>query len=578
MFMTFNPAPVPPEQPVSEQTPAQMTKQRPVQENKTESASVSVSKKEEIQTPAGQQPFFKGLEASVEGKVVKVTLPKEADFDHSMIMVNGTQMSSPEMILEEDGDILLSWQLCDAKGTILESSEKVLNTDFTGPSVSFNEEKDTLWITEEKELSFIVSDDSAFSWETFLDGKSLGETDTVLLQPGHQNLTVIAKDEHGNETIRSLKIMQAPRVLSEWAAQSEVNLKDGLLHIEFGGDIQGCFIRAEKNGISTDILCDSSSMDLSLPFEGEMTLTLVHPSLGDLQSWTITNEKKETVTEQQKEPVLEQNTQSGSEQTALFREERKNALLKPAAADKKPALELWSSKEQMLDGQRVYLSAAEPAAIDVRNGTLEKMQFSIDGKVIEAASLQQALHENPEAVITASIEARDLSSQLIRQEVEIARLPEPVKMTVAAMNSSSEIAFSLDETGTLSVKSNPVSKAMTSSVRVNGVTTWKWYGFNPETMNVYVNETKVDNPQTGKNFFGKTYVEVQVQGVALVQIEENGVLHHSEVIGAEGGNQVLYTDNTGAIDLTGPVIGIAAVIAGWFGFRFVKRRKAARRG
>lgn len=575
MLMTFNPAPVPPEQPVSEQVPADHFEERPAEESREEiSAPAPVPAPEQTTKPVQNPPLSKSLQASIFGRVLRVELPEEADFERSVILVNGTRMSQPEMELEQDGEILLSWQLCDEEGTILESREQILQADWTGPEVDFGLDRNTLWITEEKELSFIISDESDFTWETFLDGTSLGKAESVHLQPGNQNLTVIARDEHGNQTLRSLKIMKAPSVVSDWAAESVVRLQDGLLNIELDGDYQGCFVRAEKNRIQSDLFCDSALMELRLPFDGDMKLTLIHPALGELQSWIITREEKPAAA-----PVAQPVQQSAPAAVSAeqIRPEVPSAEQKIEAAEQKPALEVWSGKEKVQAGERLYLEAGVPASLNVQNGKLEKMEFSIDGKTIAASSLEQALQDNPQAVITASIEARDLASQLVRQEVEIARIPEPVKTTISAMNTTSEITFSLDEKGTLSVQDEPAARSMTSSVTVGGITTWKWYGFNPQTMNVYINETRVEEPQTGKNFFGKTYVEVQVEGPALVQIEENGVLHHSEIVGARGGNQVLYSDNTGAVDITGPVLALGAVLASIPVFRLIKRRKAARK-
>lgn len=574
MFMTFNPGSMPPEQPVSEQVPAEKTEETRPAEESTEETPVlpeAGSEAERPQTSIQAESSFKGLEASVEGKVLSIVLPKEADLERSVILVNGKRMTETEMMLEKDGEIHLSWQLCDQEGIVLESREMILQADFTGPAISFGQEKDTLWISEEKELSFIITDESGFTWEAFLNGESLGKAKSVLLKPGDHNLTVIAEDEHGNQGVRSLKILQAPSVLSEWAGQSRVQIQDGLLSIELGGDYQGCFIRAEKNGIVSDMLCDASRMELRLPFDGEMKLSLIHPSAGELQSWIITSEKKEEAA-----PILPEAENTPVQETALPVQKNEVPVkqTQPAVAEKKPALELWSARERVKEGECLYLSAETPAGIEVHNGKLEKMEFSIDGKRIEASSLLQALQENPQAVITASIEARDLASQLIRQQIQVARLPEPVKTTISAMNAQQEIAFSLDEKGMLSVKSEPVSRAMTSSLTVNGITTWKWYGFNPETMNIYINETRVEHPQTGKNFLGKTYVEVQVEGSALVQIEEEGRLRHSEIVGSQGGNQVLYTDSSDAIDLTAPVLVLLAVLGAVPVLRFVKRRRA----
>lgn len=207
MLMTFNPAPVPPEQPVSEQVPADHFEERPAEESREEiSAPAPVPAPEQTTKPVQNPPLSKSLQASIFGRVLRVELPEEADFERSVILVNGTRMSQPEMELEQDGEILLSWQLCDEEGTILESREQILQADWTGPEVDFGLDRNTLWITEEKELSFIISDESDFTWETFLDGTSLGKAQSVHLQPGNQNLTVIARDEHGNQTLRSLKL------------------------------------------------------------------------------------------------------------------------------------------------------------------------------------------------------------------------------------------------------------------------------------------------------------------------------------------------------------------------------------
>lgn len=641
MIITMTPPPAAPVQPPAEQTPAAGStpiqtetispsqnapqtgqsfgapagsSQNPVQPDQKPSApaenrdpSAAGPAEETPKKPDAGTVTGPVLQIEQKGRHIRLQLHHQVDWSESVLFLDGRRLDSPEFDLPQDGEYLLSWQICDAQGRVLESSEKSLQADTLAPVIQASTEGETLWITDERELSFIISDQSEFVWETFVDGISQGQTDRVRLHRDNRTVSVVARDEHGHQSAKTIRIQALPRVLSDWASEPLVHVHDGRLQMELDEGWQGCVLQVKKNGLLLELPFVSSSMEVNLPLEGQMTLELKHPAYGTLGSWQVCTEESQTSSAETapvpEQPAPEQEApvpmvpekESGEsplpQKPAIpsgspFPDPEKADPAEPAESAKSqesltssivqplPALEIWSGQEKVLDQQRIYLPSLQEADLEVRNGTLEKMSFLANGQPTDCTSLQEVLQAHPDAVITASIEARDLARQTVIQEIEVASLPQSVSSAIAAMNSTRHAEFDLDSQGRLQVKTSSETRNLTSSITDGDGTTWKWYGFDPATMEVFVNDEKIENPATGTSFFGSTYVELSVQGPALIQIQQDGHLLHSEVLSASGQSSQVMQDSENLPDLSLPILAILAFLGSLPLIRLLRRRKA----
>lgn len=417
---------------------------------------------QEPELPAAEEPV---LQAIWNRDGIELKLREDVSRDHSIIKWNGEDVWNEHLKLRDNQKNLLTWELCNAQGRILDSSEQAFHRDPQG-GCAMDYETEHFSVLQERMLELGAWTENRKNAEVRLDGKEQDLQKPLKLTKDSHTLEISSWNEWGFREQRTIEIRPTGQL-------RKAELKNGEVVLELEGSWEGLSLRIENRGEESTIPFESSILKARLKDGKEVRLYLVHNESPEKIEVHLEKDRSEEPDAQntQIRPSIQspQNNQAPSAPSSPGLSEKASVL--PDAekitfqADAGEALGQVSERmagsasvsflfkgKPAADSDTWVLSEAEGFGLEVRDGSLLEMKFknALTGETCD--SLEEARAKDPEGIVIAEAAARDLFGN--REEKTFRLLPEVSEASTVAV-SDAELKkewYSMDAEGKLNQK------------------------------------------------------------------------------------------------------------------------------
>ncbi|MCF0261022.1 MAG: hypothetical protein HUJ54_14270, partial [Erysipelotrichaceae bacterium] len=444
----------------------------------------------QIHEDNGQQFFGPVLQIERQSGMIRLHFREDVDLEKSLWFWNGKAVQDTELFMDQDGLWNLSYELCSSDGQVLESSEQSFVQDVTVPVISWNASQEDLWVYESSDLLWQVSDDNPGQTTVFIDGSPVESDGLIRLTRRNRHVLIRSVDAFGNTAQKELNIHALPAVISPWASHPSFTTQDSTLQFELEGDWQGMVLELNNSGSVMTVPFESAHLKITLPDGQPVTLTLVHPEQGALQSWNVTKESAEPefLEEEVWEPEEDVTETAPEAVPAAPEAEAAPAVqqVQPAAAGlqeitadtssavfalARPAIPAVSAPVQaslkvdgrvLQPGQSVFFEKISDVSASVENGSFKSLSYQIKdastGRTFTYDKLDDALKKHPDQKVEALIQAADGNGSELSQSFSLIPQGSPVLLEKTSGLALLQSSFSLNAQGKIEIASSRQAK------------------------------------------------------------------------------------------------------------------------
>lgn len=335
------------------------------------------------------------LSTSQSGNELTIYLCEEADRSLSVICLDGKVLDGNQATLEE-GKHVLSYEICDISGTVLESAEQAVVIDTTPPVIETVESP--FYPEGECTIPLGVFDESETSLSVWVDGVLQEEGDLTIC-PENKTLRILAKDEKGNASEKLIQIGRKVKVTGDFGNPGNIELESDTYSIRLDGDWKGASLTIQYPSVQSVIPFASEVLEGQL-VEDQAVFILNHPSLDQPLIWNVSRKVQEVPVIEEPAPKAEP---SAVETLSVLQEEPKEQTVIPYGSVK--GTEAIKEEPAVQTVQNTIVSSVskeEPAApaekVSVPSAVTEKEPFPevLSESIVPAENkIQPAAEETP---------------------------------------------------------------------------------------------------------------------------------------------------------------------------------------
>ena len=481
----------------------------------------------------------------VEQSLNHVTLiPNErVDLAQSSIYLNSVPIENLSFDLAQDGTNVLSWELKDAMGTILDSSEMTLMADLNAPNISALDYQDVIYLFDSLTMPINIEDDNLDQVQIWIDGVLQEDSTQVRLERNNKKLKVIAIDRFGNSNERIWSIQALPLLQSDFVLDQTNELSTSLLEVFLEENYEDCLLKLSCQGQETVLPFESASLQTELEKGALYTVSIIHPAAGTIASFTVIYTGAESDTVQDSTPEKPEPSTPAVEE--IQTPQKPAQVVRPAVQPeaiiettvstpvqtqiKKPdaLLSLYANSSLVSQDNPLYFNNTPAVDVKVENGRLLEVVYVNEQKQ-EFTSLKKALEASPESGIEVIASAVNEDGKTSSATWNLIPKPKAVTAGIESGKEAGTVRFELDENGKMlstieKTESRTAwlalgNKEITDQSVAKGETVRLYLQNADDIVAIKVNGKELSNPSIQMDELGQSYVELKSSSDLNVQV------------------------------------------------------------